>query len=313
MDMPSIFENLSTQQISAERTKYHSFQVISLACYHVLITVSTCLISSKFFVTISALILVCRYRLWGIMRRFYIYPDRVERSDIYLSGPEARHLRTVLRLSVGEKVVLFDGTDNEYDARIVSFKSGRVDLRITATRSSSTEPQVKLTIAQALLKKRKMDGLVRQLTELGIHHWRPFIARRSIPRPTQAKNLAQTARWKTIATEAVKQCRRGSPPIISHPISFDDILVASKDDTVKVVLWERATEPLINRLPAPPLPGNQQILLMLGPEGGFSEAEIKAAKIEGFVTASLGPRILRAETAALTACVLVLHHLNDLG
>lgn len=247
------------------------------------------------------------------MRRFYIHPDLVETSDIYLSGPEARHLRTVLRLSVGDKVVLFDGTDNEYDARIVCFKPGRVDLQITGTRLSSTEPQVKLTIAQALLKKRKMDGLIRQLTELGIHHWRPFVARRSIPRPTQAKSLAQMARWKTIAIEAVKQCRRGSPPIISSPVTFGDILNASKDDTVKVILWEKATEPLINRLPAPPFPDNQPVLLMLGPEGGFSEAEIEAAKIEGFVTASLGPRILRAETAALTACVLVLHHLNNLG
>jgi len=247
------------------------------------------------------------------VRRFYIHPDRVETSDIYLSGREARHLRAVLRLSVGDKVILFDGTDKEYDAHIISFKPDRVDLHITGARSSSAEPHLKLTIAQALLKKRKMDVLVRQLTELGIHHWQPFIARRSIPRPTQAKNLAQTGRWKTIALEAVKQCRRGSPPIISSPVTFDDILAASKDDTVKVILWEKATEPLINRLPSPPLPDNQRILLMLGPEGGFSEAEIESAKTEGFVTASLGPRILRAETAALTACVLVLHHLGELG
>lgn len=247
------------------------------------------------------------------MRRFYIHPDRVESSDIFLSGPEARHLRMVLRLSVGDKVILFDGTDTEYDARIVSFKPGRVDLQITGVRLSPAEPDVKLTIAQALLKKRKMDGLVRQLTELGIHHWRPFIARRSISRPTKAKSLVQVKRWKSIAVEAVKQCRRGSPPIISSPVAFDDVLGASEDDTVKVILWEKATEPLKNRLPSPPLADNQQILLMLGPEGGFSETEIEAAKTKGFVTGSLGPRILRAETASLTACVLVLHHLGDLG
>jgi len=251
------------------------------------------------------------------MRRFYIDPDRVRASDVHLSGAEARHLQTILRLAVGDGVILFDGTDNEYDARIISLKPGRVDLQIIGTRKSSAEPRVQLTIAQALLKKRKMDTLVRQLTELGIHHWQPFIAHRSIRRLTQAKNRAQTDRWKTIATEAVKQCRRGSPPAISPVASFDDILNASEDSAIKVIFWEDATEPLVNRLvsliPGPPLPDNQQIVLVLGPEGGFSKAEIEVAEDNGFVTASLGPRILRAETAALTASVIVLHHLGELG
>lgn len=158
-----------------------------------------------------------------------------------------------------------------------------------------------------------MDGIIRQLTEIGIHRWQPFIADRSISRPNNKKSLAQTTRWKKIAHEAVKQCRRSRPPIISSSVSFSDALDCSKDYTVKLILWEKATEPLAHRLPRKPLADNQRVLLMLGPEGGFTEDEIEAAKTKGLAAVSLGPRILRAETAALTAGVLVLHYLDELG
>lgn len=247
------------------------------------------------------------------MRRFFIDPDRIKASEFYLSGREARHLRVVLRMSAGDRVILFDGTGTEYAARIASVHSDRVMFEILETYSSPTEPQIKLTIAQALLKKRKMDGIIRQLTEIGIHHWRPFISPRSIPRPIEKKRLTQTKRWETIAIEAVKQCRRSSPPTISPPVAFDDILTASRDHSTRVILWEKGTVPLVSRLPEPPFNEKMSMILMLGPEGGFSQSEVESAEKAGFATATLGPRILRAETAALTATILAMHHSGGLG
>ncbi len=217
-----------------------------------------------------------------------------------------------MRLSPGDKVILFDGTGNEYGARVISISSDRVDLEVTTTRQATGEPGVRLTVAQALLKNRKMDGLIRQLTELGIHHWQPFFSNRAIPRPTPAKAEVQTRRWETIAREAVKQCRRGRPPMVSAPVSFEEILTASENETIRLIFWENAIEPLSTNLPGPPFSVDQKVLIAIGPEGGFSKTEIEAAQVAGFTTVSLGPRILRAETAALTACALVLH-LNELG
>ncbi len=247
------------------------------------------------------------------MKRFYIHPDQILRPTPYLADREARHLKTVLRLRCGDRIELFDGTGWEYDARIVSMAAGRVHLRITDRRQTSTEPLAQLTIAQAMLKGRKMDTLIRQLTEIGIHRWQPFIAQRSISRPDPAKSRAQAARWEKITVAAVKQCRRGHPPAVSLPVRFAEALESVKAYPVKLILWEKATRPLSHLLP-PALPADQpRIALFLGPEGGFTEAEITAADACGVAPVSLGPRILRAETAALTAAALALHHLDNLG
>jgi 16S rRNA (uracil1498-N3)-methyltransferase len=195
----------------------------------------------------------------------------------------------------------------------VSFAPNRVNLHITGTRKTSSEPHVKLTIAQALLKGQKMDGLIRQLTEIGIHHWQPFIADRSISRPNTKKGIVQTTRWKKIAIEAVKQCRRAHAPLISSPVHFSDALDHTDAYSIKLILWEKATEPLSHHLPKTPLTGIKKVFLMLGPEGGFTEAEIEAASTQGLAAVSLGPRVLRAETATLTASVLIIHHLDNFG
>ena len=247
------------------------------------------------------------------MRRFYIQPSQVPAATPYLSGREARHLKTVLRLRPKDRIVLFDGTGNEYSACIMSFTADRVNLQITGTLKTSTEPRIQLTVAQALLKGRKMDTIIRQLTEIGIYRWQPFVADRSISRPRHGKMRSQTARWEKIAREAVKQCGRSRPPAVFPPVSFNDLLTGSTDDEIRLILWEKATVPLTRCLPPPPLADAQPVLLILGPEGGFTTAEIEAAQTRGAQVASLGRRILRAETATLTASVLTLHHLGELG
>lgn len=247
------------------------------------------------------------------MRRFYILPDQVKNETAYISGREAHHIRVVLRMTAGDKAVLFDGTGNEYDTRIKSIQPNRVFFNITGTRQTSAEPRIQVTVAQALLKKRKMDGIIRQLTEIGITQFIPFVSRRSISKPSETKKETKHKRWETIAIEAVKQCRRARPPKVWPVVTFDDMMNITDNPQVRVVLWENASDPLANRLAEMSLNGLSDLILVLGPEGGFSEAEIATAKKNGFLTASLGPRILRAETAALTATVITMNQLGELS
>lgn len=244
------------------------------------------------------------------MRRFHILPGQINNETAHIKGTEAHHIRVVLRMAAGEKVILFDGTGNEYDARIQSIQPNSVFFHITGTRTTTAEPQTQVTVAQALLKKKKMDGIIRQLTEIGIAQFIPFISKRSIPNPSGNKMATTRNRWKTIAIEAVKQCRRSRPPKLWPITPFDDLMKTSDKG---IILWENATEPLAGQLAEASINGLLNLTLVLGPEGGFSEAEIEKARRNGFITASLGPRILRAETAALAATVIAMNQLGEMS
>lgn len=228
-----------------------------------------------------------------------------------ITGSDAAHICRVLRLTAGDAVELFDGTGNGYRARIVSATPKRVLLTVEASIPLESESPLKISLAQAILKDRKMDDLVRQLTELGIARWMPFYAARSVPVPGKKGMGARLNRWEKITLEAVKQCRRGRTPRISPVGTFDDVMAASADHDVSVLFWEGASQgfDLSGKIPLRP----KSMLLVVGPEGGFSPDEVERASAGGFVTTGLGPRILRAETAALTACALVQYICGDLG
>jgi 16S rRNA (uracil1498-N3)-methyltransferase len=156
-----------------------------------------------------------------------------------------------------------------------------------------------------------MDDLVRPLTELGIHCWQPFYASRSVSRPKARGLEKRLERWRQKALEAVKQCRRGRIPSIEPADSLMAVLDASAGFDLKVFFWEG--EPLAVKLPAQPLPSPRSILAVVGPEGGFSEDEAKMARQHDFLVCGMGPRILRAETAALAACTVLQYRFGDMG
>ena len=142
------------------------------------------------------------------LRRFHIAPKMIHAAHPEITGSDAGHICRVLRLSVGDAVELFDGTGNGYRARIVSASPRRVRFRIEETFALLCESSVHITLAQGMLKDRKMDDLIRQLTELGIDCWVPFYAARSVPVPGKKGLGTRLERWEKIALEAVKQCRR---------------------------------------------------------------------------------------------------------
>lgn len=246
------------------------------------------------------------------MRYFFVNPESLAGSLVTIDGQEARHMGKVLRLKPGMLVGLSDGCGLQADARIQSLNRERVVLEVLRRYPSPREPEGELVLAQAMLKDQKMDLLVRQLTELGMTGWRPFMSARSVPQPDERRQAARAARWERIAREAVKQCRRGRVPAMAPMERLDDILRHGAAFDERIFFWEGARQPLPTSLPGAS-GGARKVLVVVGPEGGFAQEEAAAAESHGFRLAALGPRILRAETAALAACTLVQHLYGDLG
>ena len=158
-----------------------------------------------------------------------------------------------------------------------------------------------------------MDDLIRRLTELGISRWIPFLAERSVARPDPGRLRARKARWEKIAAESLKQCRRSRIPEIGDTLSFEEMLAASAGQDLKILFWEKASDPSRDLFSLAEAKPYGTVFAVLGPEGGLSDAEVEAAVAAGFEVAALGPRILRAETATVSACALLQYFLGDLG
>lgn len=247
------------------------------------------------------------------MRLFYIDPIAATKPLATIEGAEAHHIKNVLRLQPGNQLKLFDGTGNEYEAVVSRLHADKVEVEIQHNFQTNVSAGARIMVAQAFLKEKKMDDLVRKLSELGIAGWIPFFSQRSIARPDKDRLAGRVRRWKRIATAALKQCRRNNMLEISDALTFDEVLKLSQPCDLKIVFWENEAIPLKRDIGAQTGNPLNSIMVMLGPEGGFTEQEIDMARQNGFVTAGLGPRILRAETAILAASTLVQYLYGDMG
>jgi len=245
------------------------------------------------------------------MKRFFIEHSEIKKNAPVIEGTDAHHISKVFRLKPVDHIILIDGTGMEYEAEIKKISKNRVTVSVIKKYLSATESSVQLMVGQCYLKDKKMDMLVRHLTELGISRWLPITSEYSVPKPDIKKIKSKLQRWEIIAKEAAKQCRRTKIPEILSPVSFQEALEAHKDMGLKIIFYEKETVSLSQTMCS--LDTNpKNIFLLLGPEGGFSNKETELAKTFGFITASLGPRILRAETASISACALIQHLFGDM-
>ena len=247
------------------------------------------------------------------MRHFFIDPSAATNTLVTIERSEAHHIKNVLRLKLGDRIKLFDGTGFEYEGVIKNMSAAQVDVEIRSKVRTTLRSGTQIMVAQAFLKEKKMDDLVRKLCELGVAKWIPFFSRRSIARPDASRLAARSRRWHRIAAEALKQCRRIDLPEIAAASSFEEVLDFSKTSDLNIVFWEKEPAPLSGGIELKEKHSIRKILLMLGPEGGFTQKEIEMAENSGFVVAGLGPRILRAETATLAAVTLVQYLFGDMG
>jgi 16S rRNA (uracil1498-N3)-methyltransferase len=246
------------------------------------------------------------------MRRFYIPSHSLSGDSPAITGDDAVHIRNVLRLKPGDLIELIDGTGLECEARIVRMSAGKVDVSILHRRLSESQSALRLIIAQAVLKDNKPDVIIRQITEMGIHEWLPFAAHRSVPVLNSQRIRTRKDRWEKIAIEALKQCRRSSLLKISDLMSFDAMLAYGQNCNIKLIFWEDESPSRPFELPDTPDSSVQSVMAIIGPEGGFTPDEIAAARACGFTTVSLGPRILKADTATLVVSTLLQYGFGDM-
>lgn len=246
------------------------------------------------------------------MKRFFIDPSEIKKSTPAIRGKDVLHIRRVLRLQTGDRIILIDGRGNEYEAAISQLFDDYIHVKIFQKYTPHSEPTVRIILMQAFLKEKKMDMIVRSLTEIGISALVPVFSDRAIPRLDETRISSRIERWNKIAKESLKQCRRTIALEFAQPMLFRQAIHAENDADLKVIFWENETRPLTTLI-ASEIEKPSKIAIMLGPEGGFSQNEIDLAKSAGFVSASLGPRILRAETAALASCVLIQYLYGDMG
>lgn len=247
------------------------------------------------------------------MRRFFISPENTATNMPVITGADAIHITQVLRYKIGEIIGLFDGRGGEYEARIMALKPGQVHLSILRRAVADRMTPVHITVAQGFLKEKKMDTVVRQLSETGAAEWVPFKAEHSVVALDTNRLAARKARWEKIAIEAAKQCGRNHVISIAPAASFSELLDRYADFDRRIIFWEKESRPLIGALSEKERLSGIRIVIVLGPEGGFATREIDVALARGFETAGLGPRILRAETAAIVACALAQYIFGDMG
>lgn len=244
------------------------------------------------------------------MPTFFVASEAIVPPTVRITGPLLQHLRASLRLQPGELLTVTDERGRRYRAEIAEVSIGTLIGRILDTTSAPPKTSPSIVLAQSLLKGEKMDWVIQKATELGVARIAPVLASHSVVRPQADRIEHQLARWQRIALEAAQQSERWSVPVIDEPATVPHLLSTSKTAALKILLAERSNGASLSNLP---LHNDGDVWLLIGPEGGWEEAEFRHMREQGFVGVTLGPRILRAETAAIAALTILQSRLGELG
>jgi 16S rRNA (uracil1498-N3)-methyltransferase len=239
-----------------------------------------------------------------------VRPEAVGPDRVRFDAGEAHHLRRVLRLRPGAVVEATDGTGRLYTVRLEALESDQAWGTIETQAEPTRESPCAITLAQAVLKGDRMSWLVQKATELGVARIVPMETARVVARPA-AGSAARQTRWQRIAREAVKQCSRVVVPAVEPPRPFAEVMREIPQHDAAWLCWEGGGQPLDAMAAKRSRPA--RILLLVGPEGGFTPEEVALAEAAGARVASLGPRVLRAESAGLTVVALCQFLFGDLG
>jgi 16S rRNA (uracil1498-N3)-methyltransferase len=239
--------------------------------------------------------------------QFFTEPADLGGEEAVLRGDEARHAARVLRLRVGERLLVADGAGRVAEATAVAVGRDEVRAQVTAVRTV-TPRRPALTVVVGLVKGGRLDLVVQKLTELGVERVAPALCRRSVVAWDAAKRAAARERWAAVALAAAKQSRRARVPEVAPVAELPDQVAASPPP--RLVCWEEGGRPLAAALPAD---APAALTLVVGPEGGLEAAEVAACQAAGAEPVSLGPLVLRAETAAIATAAAVAFRYGHLG
>lgn len=224
-----------------------------------------------------------------------------------------KHLKFVLRLHPGSRIALFDGFGQEFEAVIRSFSKNNVEVELKEAKEPALQ-KIKITLAQSLLKAHKMDTIIRNAAELGAVEVLPFVATRSVSRAGEEKNTGKAARWQKIAQEAARLSRSPQITQVGEITTLESVVARRGDNSLALIFWEEEENKTIRDVLTDPISADaKNFFIVVGPEGGFSRDEISLARDAGFISASLGKQILKAETAASVIIAIIQYEKGIFG
>jgi 16S rRNA (uracil1498-N3)-methyltransferase len=245
------------------------------------------------------------------MPTYFIASPQVRGEFIHIVGPLLKHLKDALRVKPGESLMFVDEERQRYVTRVERVNPQLLVARIKERLEPGAPPLLSLTMAQGIIKGKKMDWIVQKATEIGVSRFVPLLTGRTVVRFERSKSEHQQERWQAIAHEAAQQSGQDRVPRIEPICTFADFL-RTTDDQPRLILWEEENERSLKAA----LDGKKNsnsATLTVGPEGGFSREEVEQAKRTGFLAVHLGQRILRSETAGLVTLSILQYIWGDLG
>jgi 16S rRNA (uracil1498-N3)-methyltransferase len=246
------------------------------------------------------------------MHKFFVSKDNISGNTAVISGDDVKHIYKVLRLESGDKVNINNCEGKEYLGEILSVDKKDVRVKLIKGLEISNESHLKITLFQGLPKSSKMDLIVQKGTELGISYITPIITERVVVK-SEIGEFTKTERWQRIALEACKQSKRSLIPEVNTPIEFEELLNRANEFDLIVVPYENEEGYGIKKLMQDISSPINNVAIVIGPEGGFEEIEINALSDKGAKIVTLGPRILRTETAGFVCAALLQYELGDIG
>jgi 16S rRNA (uracil1498-N3)-methyltransferase len=244
--------------------------------------------------------------------RFFVSPDQIKESRIRITGPDVNHIARVLRLGRGSALTILDGKGKSYAAVIQELVRDEVFCEINKELPLIPACPVKVTLVQGIPKGDKMDLIIQKGAELGVSRVLPLICSRSVVRLAGDRLPRKQERWQRIALEAAKQCRRPDVPEVAEPAELDGVLGSLPANCTALIPWEEENKVSLKDLLSE-VRAVEEIYVFIGPEGGFTAGEVAAAQAAGVRPVTLGPRILRTETAGIAVITMVLCRWGDLG
>lgn len=240
------------------------------------------------------------------MAAWFFTDEEINTSKYMITGENAKHIR-VLRMKNGEELTLVTPNGIQHDCAVAGVNQNGVEVDIKESFPCRNEPDVFVTLYQALPKGDKMDYIVQKCVELGVGRIVPVMTARCVSRPDEKSLKKKTARWRKIAAQAAMQSRRGIIPEVGECVSLKQAAMLTRENDKTVFFYELGGESVKDILAEKP----KTVGMFIGSEGGFEEAEAELVLSNGGVAATLGKRILRAETAPLAALSIIMYQTNN--
>jgi len=243
------------------------------------------------------------------MHRFFANKSNFSNNLVVLEGSDVSHIRTVLRLKMGDEIEVLDGQGSLYLVRLAEFKNKLIKCKILSSEKIDAESPLKIYLGQSIIKGNGFDVILKKAVELGVYSISPLLTERTVTKSNSDKKII---RWKKMVEESSKQCGRSLiPKIADNIIELETFCQQASNSDLKLIFWEMENKKSLKDINPETVPSS--VSLLIGPEGGFTQEEVETARSYGFHSLGLGPRIFRAETAPLVVLSLLQAKWGDIS